>query len=409
MVAQLGLDEEAAERIGEPIVTQKRFIPISAPVLVGNEKQYVIDCLDSTWISSRGKYIEQFEHAFASFCGVKHAVSCSNGTTALHLALLALGVVAGDEVIVPTLTFVATANAVAYCGARPIFVDAEPRTWNIDPALIEAKITSRTKGIIVVHLYGHSVDMDTVLAVARRHGLFVLEDAAEAHGALYKGKRVGSMGDISTFSFFGNKVLTTGEGGMVVTNDERMARQAHLLKEQGMDPDRRYWHPVIGYNYRMTNIAAAIGLAQTEKSEWHLERRRKVATWYRDKLKGVSGIVLQAEEEWAQHVYQFFTVVLTDDIPLSREDVLAYMLRRGVEGRPVVYPSHILPPYADLWRGESFPVAEKIAHRGINLPTSADLTREEVNYVSDCLLECIQGGYNQTVQLNIAGTSAGRS
>lgn len=381
---------------------RNHFIPISAPVLAGNEKQYVMDCLDSTWISSRGKYIEQFEHAFADFCGVEHAVSCSNGTTALHLALLVLGVGAGDEVIVPTLTFVATANAVMYCRARPVFVDAEPRTWNMDPALIEAKITPRTKGIIVVHLYGHSVGMDSVLAIARRHGLFVLEDAAEAHGALYKGKRVGSMGDIATFSFFGNKVLTTGEGGMVVTNNEQMARKAHLLKEQGMDPDRRYWHPVIGYNYRMTNIAAAIGLAQVEKSEWHLQRRREVASWYREKLQRAPGLVLQVEEDWAHHVYQFFTVILGDNIPLSREDVLAYLLHKGIEGRPVVYPSHTLPSYADLGRRESFPVAERIASRGINLPTSADLTREEVHYVSDCLLECLAQRFGDKIQLSVS-------
>ncbi len=367
----------------------QRFIPIAEPSLAGNEKTYVADCLESTWISSRGKYIELFENAFAEFCGVKHAVSCSNGTTALHLALLALGVSTGDEVIVPTLTFVATANAVAYCGAQPIFVDAEPRTWNLDPALIEAKITSRTKGIIVVHLYGHPVDMDPVLAIARRHGLFVVEDAAEAHGALYKGKRVGGIGDIATFSFFGNKVLTTGEGGMVVTNDERIARMVHLLKEQGMDPARRYWHPVIGYNYRMTNITAAIGLAQMEKSAWHLERRREVGAGYRDKLGNVAELVLQVEEKWVQHVYQLFTVVLAENVPVSRDAVIANLLSRGVEGRPVVFPLHTLPAYAESCRESTFPVAERVASRGINLPTFAGLTDADINYVSDCLVESL--------------------
>ena len=240
----------------------KTFIPVAAPSLEGNEKKYVMDCLESTWISSTGEYVDRFEGAFAEFCGVKHAVSCSNGTTALHLTLLALGVGPGDEVIVPTLTFVATANSVVYCGGRPVFVDVQADTWNIDPALIEAKITSRTKGIIVVHLFGLSVDMDPVLSLARRRGLFVIEDAAQAHGAEYKKKRVGSLADVATFSFFGNKIITTGEGGMVVTDDASIANKVELLKNHGMDPNRRYWHPIIGYNYRMTNVAAAIGLAQ---------------------------------------------------------------------------------------------------------------------------------------------------
>jgi perosamine synthetase len=369
-----------------------RFIPVAAPVLAGNEKTYVMDCLESTWISSRGEYIEKFETAFADFCGVNHALTCSNGTTALHLALLALGVKPEDEVIVPTLTFVATANAVRYCGAHPVFVDAEPRTWNMNPALIEAKITPRTKGIIVVHLYGHPVDMDPVMAIARRHGLFVLEDAAEAHGAVYKGKVVGSIGDIGTFSFFGNKVLSTGEGGMVVTNDEQMARTVLTLKEQGMDPNRRYWYPVIGYNYRMTNIAAAIGLAQVEKADWHMQRRLEVAGWYREQLEPVPGLLMQVEEEWARHVYQFFTIVLGKEITATREQVIAHLLACGVEGRPVVYPMHTLPPYWDSTMAGEFPVAEMIASRGINLPTWAGLTREDVSHVCGALLAGINCG-----------------
>ncbi|HEX5576551.1 MAG TPA: DegT/DnrJ/EryC1/StrS aminotransferase family protein, partial [Gemmatimonadales bacterium] len=231
-----------------------RFIPVAAPMLVGNEKAYVLDCLDSSWISSAGQYVSRFEAAFADFCGVKHAVACCNGTAALHVALSALGVGPGDEVIVPTLTFVATANAVIQCGARPVFVDSEPETWNIDPALIEAKITPRTKGIIVVHLYGHPAEMESIVSTARRHGLFVVEDAAEAHGAEHNGRRVGSLGDVGIFSFFGNKIITTGEGGMVTTSDDTLAARVRQLKAQGIDPNRRYWYPVIGYNYRMTNV-----------------------------------------------------------------------------------------------------------------------------------------------------------
>ncbi len=363
----------------------QRFIPVASPVLGGREKAYVLDCLESTWISSTGEYIGRFEGAFAEFCGVKHAVSCSNGTTALHLAMLALGVGPGDEVIVPTLTFVATANAVAYCGARPVFVDSEPDTWNIDPTLIEVKIGPRTRGIIVVHLFGHPVDMDPILSMARRHGLFVVEDAAQAHGAEYKGRRVGSIGDVATFSFFGNKIITTGEGGMVTTNDGAIADKVRLLKNHGMDPARRYWHPVIGYNYRMTNIAAAIGLAQVEKVERELERRREVAGWYREHLRRADGVVWQSEKEWARHVWWMFSVVLDDDLAVKRDQVMGDLHERGIETRPFVHPLHTLPAYRDAMREGSFPAAERIARRGINLPTWVGLTREEVGYVCESL------------------------
>lgn len=367
----------------------KRFLPVAAPVLAGNEKAYVLDCLESTWISSTGKYIDQFEVAFAEFCRVQHALSCSNGTTALHLALIALGIGPGDEVIVPTLTFVATANAVTYCGARPVFVDSEPTTWNMDTRCIEAQITPRTKGIIVVHLFGHPADMDAILSIASRHGLFVVEDAAQAHGAQYKGRRVGSLGDVATFSFFGNKIISTGEGGMVVTNDQAMANTMRLLKNHGMDPQRRYWHPIIGYNYRMTNVAAAIGLAQLEQVEWQLERRREVVTWYREYLRDAPSITWQCEQEWARHVWWMFTVVLGNDCTEACGEIIAHLQERGIETRPVVHPLHTLPPYLDSSQGESFPVAEHIARCGINLPTWAGLNREDVRYVCDSLLNYV--------------------
>jgi len=369
----------------------KRFIPVAAPMLVGNEKAYVMDCLESTWISSSGRYVEQFEAGFADFCRAKHAISCCNGTAALHLALMALGVGLGDEVIVPTLTFVATANAVTYCGARPVFVDSEPETWNIDPALIEAKITPRTKGIIVVHLYGHPADLDSILSIARRHGLFVVEDAAEAHGAEYKGRRVGAIGDIAAFSFYGNKIITTGEGGMVVTNDDRLANRIRQLKGQGMDPNRRYWFPMVGYNYRMTNVAAAIGVAQLEKIEWHLRQRLEVAKWYREQLAGIHGVGYQCEKEWARHVYWMVSIVLDDDVSSSRDEVMAHLQECGVESRPVFYPMHTLPPYQRSSQKDDFPVAERIAQRGINLPTWAGLSKKDVQFVCQSLLECLKG------------------
>lgn len=368
----------------------KRFIPVAAPALVGNEKTYVLDCLESTWISSSGKYVGQFEASFAEFCGVEHALSCCNGTVALHLALIALGVGPGDEVIVPTLTFVATANVVTYCGARPVFVDSEPETWNLDPTQIEDLITPQTKGIIVVHLYGHPVDMDPVLDIARKHAIFVVEDAAEAHGAEYKGQRVGSLGDIATFSFYGNKIITTGEGGMVVTNDDALASKVRQLKGQGMDPDRRYWFPIVGYNYRMTNVAAAIGLAQLEKADWHIARRREIAEQYARHLTGVPGISLQPEKPWARNVYWMISVVLSEDLSVSRDSVMAKLAEVGIETRPFFYPMHALPMYRDLARGQSYPVADRLAAQGINLPSSATLSEGDLAFVCDQIVQILE-------------------
>lgn len=367
----------------------RRFIPVAEPALVGNEKKYVLDCLESTWISSNGKYIQQFEEAFAKFCGVKCALSCCNGTVALHLALLALGVGPGDEVIVPTLTFVATANAVSYCGATPVFVDSEIETWNMDTSLLEDLITPRTKGIVVVHIYGHPVDMDPVLAVARKHGLFVIEDAAEAHGAEYKGRKVGSIGDIATYSFYGNKIITTGEGGMVVTSNRELACRIRQLRAQGMDSHRRYWFPVIGYNYRMTNVAAAIGLAQLEKVNWHVTRRREIATQYARCLGDVPGVRFQAEKPWARNVYWMTSVVLDEQWP-DRDLVMEKLADAGIETRPFFYPMHTLPIYCKSARGQDYPISEKVAARGINLPSSAKLTEEDVGYICDQLIRILQ-------------------
>jgi perosamine synthetase len=361
------------------------MIPISKPSLGGNELQYVTDCLTSGWVSSVGSYVTRFEEAFAGFCNTAHAVTCSNGTTALHLALLALGVKPGDEVIVPTLTYVATANAVVYCGATAVFVDAEPATWNMDPARIEELITERTKGIIVVHLFGHPVDMDPILEIARRRGLFVLEDAAEAHGAEYKGRRVGSIGDAATFSFFGNKIITTGEGGMITTNDPDLAAEMRRLKNHGMDPSRKYWFETVGYNYRLTNVASAIGLAQLERIDWHLERRQQLAAWYREELSGIPGLSWQAEEAWARHVWWLFTVVLDETIPLTRFEALAGLQARGVEGRQIIYPIHRLPPYQDVGHRGRLPVSERVVERGLHLPTWSELTREQVGHVCESL------------------------
>ncbi len=360
----------------------REYIPVASPALVGREREYVLDCLDSTWISSSGQYIERFEQAFADFCGVRYALACTNGTVALHLALLALGIGQGDEVVVPALTYVATANAVTYCGATPVLADSELATWNMDPAALEACITPRTRAIVVVHLYGHPVDMDPVLALARERGLFVIEDAAEAHGALYKGKKVGSLGDIATFSFYGNKIITTGEGGMVCTDDEGLARRVRQLKGQGYDPERRYWFPIVGYNYRMTNIEAAIGLAQLEKIDWHIARRREVASCYRRHLQSVDKVIFSPKAEWAESVY-WMSSVLLESSGISRDRVMQKMLDCGVETRPFFHPIHTLPPYQGL--RATCPVAEYLAGRGVNLPSSALLTEAQVQRVVEVL------------------------
>ncbi|MFY9621701.1 MAG: DegT/DnrJ/EryC1/StrS aminotransferase family protein [Pyrinomonadaceae bacterium] len=359
------------------------FIPVAAPALVGKEREYVLDCLESTWISSTGKYIERFETAFAEFCGVKHALAVSNGTLALHLALLGLGVGPGDEVILPTLTYVASANAVAYCGARPVLVDSEPDTWNMNPDLLIDHVTPKTKGILVVHLYGHPTNMDPVTTLARERGLFIIEDAAEAHGAEYKNRRVGSIGDVATFSFYGNKIVTTGEGGMVVTNNDELARKMRQLKGQGQDPERRYWFPVMGYNYRMTNVAAAIGLAQMEKIDWHMARRRENAEWYKTYLAQNPQFTLSPEAAWARNAYWINCVVLSKDFPLDRDAVMEELAQAGIESRPFFYPMHALPMYRAPASG--FPVAEGLASRGINLPSSATLTEQDVAYICDAL------------------------
>ncbi len=367
----------------------KNMIPVSKPALAGNEMKYVRDCLESTWISSVGGYIEQFESAFAGFCGTEHAITCCNGTAALHLALAALEVGPGDEVLVPALTYVATANAVRYCGATPVFVDSEWDTWNMDTRLVEPLITTRTKGIIAVHLFGHPADMNALNALALEKGLFVIEDAAEAHGAEYNGKRTGALADVGTFSFYGNKIISTGEGGMLTTDNEQLAKRIRLLKGQGMDPKRRYWFPVLGYNYRMTNIAAAIGLAQMEAIEWHMEQRRRVAHEYYRHLAGLDGYLLQVEQPWAKHAYWLPSVVLPETCPRSRDEVMSKMLEAGIETRPFFVPMHKLPMYAESTQRRSYPIAEELASRGINLPSYAELKNEEILRICDALIESV--------------------
>ncbi|MBA2657673.1 MAG: DegT/DnrJ/EryC1/StrS family aminotransferase [Tatlockia sp.] len=361
---------------------------VAQPKLAGNERKYVLDCLDSNWISSNGKYIGAFEEIFAQFCGVKHAIATNNGTTALHLALVALNLKPGDEVLVPTVTYIATANAVRYCGATPILVDVCADTMNINPTEIESKITAKTRGIIPVHLYGHPADMVSINEIAQKHGLWVVEDAAEAHGAQVQGQKVGGLGTCATFSFFGNKIITTGEGGMVTTNDDVLADKLRLLRGQGMDPKRRYWFPVVGYNYRMTNIQAAIGLAQMETIDQALASREILAHWYNLALARYEDeLVLPKQLSWAKHVFWMYTVFLRNGDEIKRDKVMQYLDEMGIETRPVFYPMHVLPPYQEE---KSYPVADFWSPRGINLPAHQDLTQEDVQRIVDTLIEALR-------------------
>ncbi len=379
-------------------------IPVAQPTLGENEKKYVMDCLETTWISSVGKYIGLFEEQFAAFCQVKHAIACNNGTTALHLALVALGVGPGDEVIIPTVTYIATANCVKYCHATPVLVDVEPGTLNIDPASIEAKITAKTKGIIPVHLYGHAANMNAINAIAKKHKLFVLEDAAEAHGATVDGKRVGGLGTCATFSFFGNKILTTGEGGMVTTNDTELAQRLRLFRGQGMDPNRRYWFPVIGYNYRMTNIQAAIGLGQMERIETALSRRKEMARWYDEALAPMKDhIELPGQAPWAGHVYWMYNIFIKGASESRRDQIMHLMDQAGIETRPVFYPMHIMPPY---FEEKPYPVADGWACRGINLPSHEGLTREDIFRVAKTLQDALSATQDQSASMTNDGPPA---
>jgi perosamine synthetase len=357
-------------------------IPIAKPNLKGNELKYVEECIKTEWISSAGNFVEKFENEFSKLCECKFGVSCSNGTTALHLALLALKIKKGDEVIIPNYTFAATANAVLYCGGKPIFIDVDKETWCIDPKSIEKKITTKTKAIIVVHIYGHPCDMDSIMKIAKENNLYVIEDCAEAHGAEYKGKRVGSIGDIGCFSCYGNKIITTGEGGMCTTNNKKFADNMQTLKNHGMKKGKRYWHEIIGYNYRLTNIQAAIGVAQLERINEFIEKRRHIAQLYNKELKDVNGITLPPEMSWAKNVYWMYCVLINDEYPLNRDELIIKLREKGIDTRRFFYPLNDMEPYKTK---EEFYVSKELSERGISLPTFFDLKDEEIIKIIDII------------------------
>ena len=355
-------------------------IPVYRPNLSGKERDYVNQCLDSSWISSKGEFVDRFENNFKTYTQAKHAISVCNGTVALHLALIALGIGPGDEVIVPTLTYIASVNAIVYAGAMPVFVDSLRDTWQMDPADVEKKVTPRTKAILCVHLYGHPCDLASLRKIASAHDLYLIEDCAEALGSLFEGQHVGSFGEIATYSFYGNKTITTGEGGMVTTNDAMIAERARHLKGQGLAKDREYWHDVVGYNYRMTNICAAIGVAQLERIENILDRKRQLAKQYGSGLQGTP-YVIQPESSNVRHSYWMISILLPD--PNQRDALRASLANAGIETRPLFYPIHTMPMYSSS--NQRFAVAEDLAARGLNLPSYPDLENTEIDFICEVL------------------------
>jgi perosamine synthetase len=371
------------------IFDKRVHLPVAEPILDEKEVLYVNDCILTGWVSSSGKYVSKFEEMFAKFCDTEIAITTNSGTSALHLALLACDIGSGDEVIVPSLTFIASANAVTYTGAKPVFADSENETWNIDPASIEKLISKNTKAIIPVHLYGHPANMDPIIEIAKRYGLYVIEDAAEAHGAEYKGKKVGSIGDLAIFSFFGNKIITTGEGGMIVTNNRKLADKIRLLRDHGMQKDRRYWHPVLGFNYRMTNIQAALGVAQMEKIDPILIKKRQIAKIYSKKLKNIAGLGLPSEAEWARSVFWLYSILIDQDIlGITRHQLMQRLREQGIETRPLFPVLHHQPIYTN---SQVMPVAEKLSSQGLSLPSSAHLSTESVERVANTIREIALG------------------
>ncbi len=351
-------------------------IPIYKPSIDEKESLYVNEALNSSWISSKGKFIDQFEEEFSKYTGISNSHSVTNGTVALHLALLALGIGKNDEVIVPSLTYIASVNCIKYVGAKPVFVDSE-LNWQASISDIEQKITNNTKAIIVVHLYGFAAPIEEIKKIANNNNIFLIEDCAEAIGTKVKKKHVGNFSDISTFSFYGNKTITTGEGGMVCTNNEFLAKKIYQLKTQGLAKDKEYWHEIIGYNYRMTNLCAALGLAQIEKVNKFLEKKKLIFEYYKTKLSNLN-ITFQ-DNICSQNISSYWMICFLLDKDSQRDKLRNYLKDNGIETRPIFYPIHLMPMYKGA-RGD-FPKSEHIAFKGINLPSYPELTQNELDYI----------------------------
>jgi perosamine synthetase len=371
-------------------------IAVNEPKFGERELAYVTECIQTGWVSSAGHFIEEFEQKWSAYCGMRYGVAVSNGTNALQIATHSVNLQPGDEVIMPTFTIISCALAVVDCGAKPVLVDSDPRTWCMDVNQIEAKITPRTKAIMPVHIYGHPVDMDPVISLAKKYDLKIIEDAAEVHGAEYLSdrnginptwKRCGGMSDMSCFSFFANKLITTGEGGMVLTNDEKLADRARSLRNLCFRPERRFLHTELGFQYRLTNLQAALGVAQIERFDEILERKRWMGKAYTERLKDIAVLQLPVEEPWAKQVYWMYGLVLDESTHMDAAEFARKLQELGVQTRPFFLGMHEQPVFLErgLFQGEHYPVAERIARQGFYLPSGLALTLEQLEQVCDAV------------------------
>ena len=378
------------------------MIPVCEPLVTQCEIDLVTDCLRSGWISSAGEYLDRFESEWAAYCGMKHGVAVTNGTAALQLAVELLDLQAGDEVILPSFTIISCAQAITRCGGIPVLVDSDPFTWQMDIRQVEAKITARTRAIMPVHIYGHPVDMDPLLALAERHGLIVIEDAAEAHGAEYKGRKCGGLGHISVFSFYANKLITTGEGGMVLTRSDRFAERARFLKNLAFQKSRRFLHDELGDNLRLTNVQAALGVGQIGRIEQIVNRKRAIARAYTERLSDLPGVALPAEALWARNVYWVFGLVLDESTGMNATQWGRQLAALGVETRPFFLGMHEQPVFhkMGLFLNERYPVAERLARQGLYLPTGLGISEAEIDQVSAAVRELLNQATPVSTQRN---------
>ena len=365
-------------------------IPISSPLLAGNELKYITECIQTNWISSQGKFVKAFENLFEEYHEGFSAIAVSNGTVALHLALEALGVGKGDEVIVPDLTFAASVNAVIYAGATPVLADVRKDTWNLDLDHVERLISPKTKAIMPVHLYGLPCAMDRIVEIAKKHQLLIVEDCAEALGSRYNDRPVGVFGDAATFSFFGNKTITTGEGGMIVFKDKKIAERAAMLRDHGMSKSRRYWHDEVGFNYRLTNMQAAVGVAQFERLHEFVDRKRKNAAIYDKYLDKVPFFKTPAVLDGMHNSYWLYTFMVTEEAPFTRDQLIEHLKNKAVETRPVFYPLHVMPPYINYGDASELENASHLSACGMSLPSAVSLTEEEVTYICECIMDFVE-------------------
>lgn len=384
------LVNEAGELVDYASPSKLKRIALASPKFDEKELENVVQCVKTGWVSSQGSFVREFEAQFRDYCGQPTALAVSNGTVALHLALVALGIKEGDEVLVPDLTFAASANSVIYCGAKPVLVDVYAHSMMIDIEQAESLITDKTKAIMPVHLYGQVADMDSILKLAEKHDLLVIEDCAEALGSTYKGQRVGSFGDAAGFSFFGNKIITTGEGGMVVFKSEETGNHAAVLRDHGMDKSKRYWHNFVGFNYRMTNIQAALGVAQMEKLDYFVEAKRRIASHYDNAFKDVAQIQTPFISSEVKNCYWMYNILLTDSCKVSRDEVLEQLTNAGIECRPVFYPLSAMPVYQDCVRVD-MKHSVHLSAVGISLPSAPTLDTPELDFVVENVLRIVHG------------------